>query len=96
MTTRKTKAEQNPQTQNNAWLKYTPKQRSDLNGLCRRYEDFLSACKTERECVERAVEMAKKAGYTDLREAVKKQRALKAGLPCKYEQVDGAVQSWGR
>lgn len=79
MTTKKTKAEQNPQTQNNAWLKYTPKQRKDLNGLCQRYEDFLSACKTERECVEYSVEMAKKAGYTDLREAIRKKRALKAG-----------------
>ena len=47
--------------------------------LSARYVDFISEAKTERECVTRIEEMAKKAGYRTLAEAVKAGKKLKPG-----------------
>ena len=63
----------------NAWLTYSKNDRKELMELSDRYIDFLSKCKTERECVHEAVSMAKKAGYKDLAEIMEKGRHLKYG-----------------
>ena len=63
----------------NAWLTYSKNDRKELMELSDRYIDFLSRCKTERECVREAVSMAKKAGYKDLDEIIAKGRHLKYG-----------------
>ena len=36
-----------------AWKKYSAEQKQELEGLCRDYREFISDCKTERECVAR-------------------------------------------
>ena len=63
----------------NAWLSYSKNDRKELMELSDRYIDFLSKCKTERECVREAVDMAKKAGYKDLDDIIAKGRHLKYG-----------------
>ena len=61
------------------WTKYTDKQLSELEKVNSGYIDFLSECKTERECVERIVSDAEAAGYRDLDELIRKRTPLKAG-----------------
>ncbi|WP_102400068.1 aminopeptidase [Haloimpatiens massiliensis] len=62
-----------------AWDKYTKEDMEKLNALCDRYIDFMSKCKTERECVNECITMAEKAGYKNLDELVKEGKTLKAG-----------------
>ncbi len=63
----------------NAWLSYDAAQKAKLNELCERYKEFITRGKTERECVDQAVEAAEKAGFISLEKARKKGRKLKAG-----------------
>ncbi|MBQ6075183.1 MAG: aminopeptidase [Lachnospiraceae bacterium] len=63
----------------NAWLSYDKKQKKDLTVLCENYRKFLSAGKTERECVELAVADARKAGYISLEEAAAAGKKLQPG-----------------
>jgi aspartyl aminopeptidase len=63
----------------NAWRDYTSANRVELHELSERYKQFISDCKTERECTKRAIEMAKAAGYVSLKEAIANKTALKPG-----------------
>ena len=63
----------------NAWNEYSAKDLRALEDLCEEYKGFLSKGKTERLCTELAVEMAKKAGYHDLKEIIGNGKKLKAG-----------------
>lgn len=63
----------------NVWGTYGRKELEALNCICDRYKKCLDSGKTERECISLSVKMAQKAGYRDLKEAVKENRALKAG-----------------
>ena len=63
----------------NAWLAYDEPQLAELEKLATNYIDFISANKTERECVKLAVKMAEEAGYRDLKEVIAKKETLKAG-----------------
>lgn len=44
----------------NMWKQYTTEQNSELESLCVRYRECLDAAKTERECVNLAIQMAVK------------------------------------
>ena len=61
------------------WLTYSPEMIQKMNDFCEGYKQFMSVCKTERECVNTFIEMAEKAGYQDLYACVKEGKALKAG-----------------
>ncbi|MBQ7583634.1 MAG: aminopeptidase [Lachnospiraceae bacterium] len=63
----------------NAWLGYSKNDRKELKDLSDSYMEFLSRCKTERECAAEAVAMARKAGYKDLRDIVEDNKRLKHG-----------------
>ena len=63
----------------NAWKAYDENALKDLEAVSTRYRAFLDNGKTERECVQQAVEMAKAHGYTDLADAVKAGRRLNPG-----------------
>ncbi len=63
----------------NAWLGYSKTDRKELQELTDSYIEFLSKCKTERECVKEIVSMARKAGYRDLRTIVEENMRLKHG-----------------
>lgn len=71
---KKSKANDNKK-EKNAWLKYTAKELKAVNLLGEEYKTFISNCKTERECVNEIVRMAKELGYKDIA-SVKK---IKAG-----------------
>ncbi len=59
----------------NVYEVITDNERAEMNALCTDYRAFLDAAKTERECVEKAVEMAVNAGFKPLDSVT----ALKAG-----------------
>ena len=61
------------------WNKYNDEQLAELEKLNAGYIDFLSECKTERECTERVVKDAEAAGYRKLDELIKNGEPLKAG-----------------
>ena len=62
----------------NAWKKYDSEKLQEMNSFCDKYKNFISECKTERECVTFAVEEIKKAGYVDLNEVISSGRELKS------------------
>ena len=63
----------------NAWTTYTKKDLTALEKLSKDYMDFLDKGKTERECTDLIVEIAKKNGYKDLDTIIKKGEKLKKG-----------------
>ena len=63
----------------NAWLEYDEPQLAELEKLATDYIDFISANKTERECVATAIEQAREAGYVSLDEAHAAGKQLVAG-----------------
>lgn len=62
-----------------AWEKYTGKKRDKVFQFAEEYRQFLSKCKTERECVTEFVGLAEQAGYKNIEDIVKKGTKLKAG-----------------
>lgn len=65
--------------QKSCWIKYDAKETEACMNYAAGYMDFISRCKTERECTDGIVEMAKKAGYRNLKEAVRSGRRISAG-----------------
>lgn len=63
----------------NAWLTYDEKDMEALEKLSGEYKDFLSRCKTERECTTFFKEEAEKAGYRSLEDLVAEGVSVKAG-----------------
>lgn len=63
----------------NIWTTYGEAELKELNEVNEKYKDCLDKGKTERECVNLTVEMAKKAGYRSLEEVLKEGKALSAG-----------------
>jgi len=61
------------------WNKYNATQLKELESFSKEYIDFISECKTERECVERIVNDIEKEGYIDINDAIKAGKKLKAG-----------------
>ena len=63
----------------NAWTTYSADDLKKLEDLSADYIDFLNAGKTERECAERIVEMAKGHGYRDLADVIANGEKLSKG-----------------
>lgn len=63
----------------NIWNTYTGEQMKELKVITDRYMSCLDAGKTERECVELGIRMAKEAGYRDLKEVLAAGDSLRAG-----------------
>lgn len=63
----------------NCFTYYDEKEKLQLENTCNLYMDFLSRCKTERECVKEIVAMAEKAGYKDLNTVISSGEKLKSG-----------------
>ena len=63
----------------NAWSTYGKREISELEELNSNYIDFLSDCKTERECVKETVRQAREKGYKSLEEVIEKGQPLKQG-----------------
>ena len=54
----------------NAWETYDEKQRAEVFAFAEDYRQFISTCKTERECVTEIIRRAKEAGFRDLNEII--------------------------
>lgn len=63
----------------NLWKVYNEKQLDELEKINDRYRQMLDLGKTERECVNLTVDMAKKAGYKNLDDVIKNNETLKTG-----------------
>ncbi len=63
----------------NTWEIYSNKQLKEVDAFADEYRSFLDEGKTERECVDLIVNMAEKAGYSELQKVMKEGRTLKEG-----------------
>ena len=70
-----------------AWEKYSQEEMEKVFTFAENYRQFLSLGKTERECVKTFVEKAKKAGFTSLKKAIKKEQKLKPGDKVYYDYM---------
>jgi len=59
----------------NAWAKYEAKELNELMSFCEDYKDFISTCKTERECVAYTIKEIEKLGFKNYKDL----KSLKAG-----------------
>ncbi len=62
-----------------AWKSYDEKKLEAVNALAKDYIDFISAAKTERECVDEIVNRAEAAGYRELSALIREGAKLSAG-----------------
>lgn len=62
-----------------AWDTYSDEDVKKVLDLAQRYIDFMSLCKTERECVKEIRRQAEMAGYKDLRKFIREEKRLKPG-----------------
>ena len=63
----------------NAWDKYPSNKREEIFAFAETYRNFISDCKTERECVAHLYAKAKEAGFADMDELIASSATLKAG-----------------
>ena len=63
----------------NAWNTYEEEDLVQVNRIAEQYRQFISDCKTERECAVRIREMAEAAGYASLEKAVREEGSLQPG-----------------
>lgn len=75
----------------NAWNKYDDAQIEKVMQYNEGYKKFLSACKTERECVKEAICQAEEKGYKDLKKIIEKNKKVKAGDKLYYNHMDKAL-----
>lgn len=76
----------------NAWKKYPQgEKREEVFGFAEGYRQFLSQCKTERECTSYFEAKAKEAGYQPLEEAIREKRSLKPGDKIYVNQMGKSI-----
>lgn len=76
-----------PKEKKNTWLKYDEKELEKVMAYSEEYRKFISACKTERECVEGSIRLAVKHGYRDLKDIIAGGESLKAGDKVYYNNM---------
>ncbi len=74
-----TKKDNLEKTYGYVWDKYTDEDLDDLFAFSEGYKDFISLCKTERECVTEFIRLAEEKGYRDVACYIEKGEPLKAG-----------------
>ena len=75
----------------NAWKAYDEQALLQVEAAAKSYRSFLDQGKTERECAKIAVEAAKAAGYTDLRDAIARKKPVRPGDKLYCAQMGKAV-----
>ena len=76
--------------ESNLWKKYE-NNRKELEDFCTGYKDFISTCKTERECIRYAVKKAEQAGYRSLKDLMQENAKLKTGDKVYAINMDKAL-----
>ncbi|ROR25318.1 aspartyl aminopeptidase [Mobilisporobacter senegalensis] len=74
-----------------AWEKYDHKELKKVFELNEAYKEYISKCKTERECVLEAIEMAEENGYKDLEDYIKNGISLKPGDKVYANNMDKGI-----
>lgn len=77
--------------ENSCWENYSQEDLEKLNKLNNEYIEFLSQCKTERECVKECVRQAEKAGYKDLQKVIDNKENVQAGDKLYYKYMDKSI-----
>lgn len=75
----------------NAWEKYDKKDLKEVWAFASEYTEFISKCKTERECVDEIVTIIEDAGYREISELRKEGKKLKAGDKAYHVQMNKSV-----
>ncbi|MEG0842223.1 MAG: aminopeptidase [Erysipelotrichaceae bacterium] len=65
--------------QKNAWESYDEKKMKEVFAFSDQYKEFISTCKSERECINETIRIAEANGYIDLDQVISENRVLKAG-----------------
>lgn len=73
------------------WESYDEATLKEVFEFSEGYKEFISDCKTERECVQRIIKEAKKAGYRDLNQVILNEGVLEAGDKVYVNNMDKAV-----
>ena len=63
----------------NSWENYTAKQLKEAEEFSADYINFISSCKTERECVDEIVKEAEDAGFVELNTLINGKKKIKTG-----------------
>lgn len=66
------------------WSTYNDTDKNNLEELGKNYIDFISRCKTERECVTETIRQVEAVGYRNLDDIIKNRQRLKAGDKVYY------------
>lgn len=74
-----------------AWDKYSKKDFNILFQLSDEYKDFMSRCKTERECIKEFIVRAEKNGYRNLESIISENGTLKPGDKIYANNKDKAL-----
>lgn len=72
----------------NAWKKYPEGRQEAVFAFGEEYKEFISCCKTERECVTELEARAKEAGFADLAEVAAQGGTIKAGDKLYAKNMD--------
>ncbi|MCR4650763.1 MAG: aminopeptidase [Lachnospiraceae bacterium] len=75
----------------NIWLNSKQKDIKKIDAFAKDYIDFISRGKTERECVDLAVNLLEENGYEELNRLIKEGRTLKAGDKVYATQMNKSV-----
>lgn len=81
----------NKEDKKNPWQKYLGNKKEELFDFCNGYIDYMSLCKTERECVLTSIDMAMALGYRDLEEVIENKEKLKPGDKVFINNKDKAL-----
>lgn len=74
-----------------AWEKYDEKELEKVYALSEEYKEYISKCKTERECVLEAIRIAKENGYKNLDDYIKSGISLKPGDKVYANNMDKGI-----
>ena len=74
-----------------AWEKYDEQGIKEIFDFNEGYKNFMSPCKTERECVKETIRIAEENGYKNLDDVIKNGEALKAGDKVYANNMDKAI-----
>lgn len=75
----------------NIWKNYGEKEILELNTLCDDYRNFISECKTERECVRKTIELIEAKGFRNIEELIDSGEMLKVGDKVYVNNMKKAV-----
>lgn len=75
----------------NIWNNYATDDILKLNALCDLYREFISDCKTERECVRKTIELIEAKGFRDIDKLIESGENLKVGDKVYVNNMKKAV-----